>query len=168
MHHVVLAQHGLVAMPTCTEPPEPELLEPPERSEPSKPAEIQPAPIVRRTICTDQRVAWVEFSVPARKADGHTWDPRGGDPDLVYAIYVEGQNRYESKVYETLKWHHQPQADVRVAPQQQLSVQLLDSDLQSAETIATFRTVIPADTTEALNVSVGAAVAGIKLECVEE
>jgi len=174
MKRVVLAELGLVAMPTCTEPPELELPEPPEPSEPSepsepaKPAEVQPAPVVRRTICTDQRVAWVEFSVPARKADGRTWDPRGGDPDLVYAIHVEDKKRYESKAQEGLKLRHQPQADSRVVPQQQLTVHLLDSDLQSAETIAVFRTIAPADTSDALSVSVGEATARIKLECVEE
>lgn len=81
---------------------------------------------------------------------------------------MEGQKRYEPKVYETLTWRHQPQADIRVAPQQQLSVQLRDSDLQSAETIGTFKIIIPADTSEALNVSAGAATAKIKVECVEE
>jgi hypothetical protein len=168
MPRMVLAEHGLAAMPTCVEPAEPEL----PHSQPyaiTEPAEaIEPRPAAVRTVCTDQRVAWIEFSVPARKANGQTWDPRGGDPDLVYTIYVEGQKRYESETHEALKWHDQPQAEVRVAPQQQLTIRLLDSDFQTSETIAIFRAIVPADTSEALSLSVGAATAKVKFECVEE
>lgn len=86
----------------------------------------------------------------------------------MYGIYVEGQKRYESKANETREWRHRPQADIRVAPQQQLTVQLLDSDFQSAEQVAVFRIIIPADTSDALFVSVDETKAWIKLECVEE
>ncbi|PRQ09499.1 hypothetical protein ENSA7_07410 [Enhygromyxa salina] len=167
MERVVLTRLGLAAIPTCTEPPEPERVDPPKPREVAAPTVVRPAPVERRTICTDQRVAWVEFVVPARKADGRSWDARGGVPDLRYTIYIEGQKLYESPVHETLEWRHQPQAEVRVAPQQQLSIQLLDSDQQSSETIAVFRSIIPADTSEALDVSAGAATARIKLECIE-
>lgn len=180
MHRVVLADRGLAAVPTCIEPAEPEIPEAPkiarvpQRPEPAEARETAvaaptpPPPVERRTVCTDQRIAWVEFIVPARRPDGRAWDPRDGNPDLRYAIYIEGQKRYESQVYETLKWHHEPPADIRVAPQQQLSVQLLDSDQQSSETIAVFRSITPADTTDALHVDEGGATAKIKLECVDE
>lgn len=168
MKRVVLADSGLVAMPQCIEPREPESLARPEPSKPARTTMKHPAQVAPRTICTDQRIAWVQFSVPARKADGQSWDPRGGDPDLMYGIYVEGQKRYESKANETREWRHRPQADIRVAPQQQLTVQLLDSDFQSAEQVAVFRIIIPADTSDALFVSVDETKAWIKLECVEE
>ncbi len=168
MSRAVLAAHGLDAVPTCTEPPELDLPKPPAPHDPPKPTKAQPAPVVGRTVCTDQRVAWVQFSVPSHKADGRSWDPRGGEPDLIYTIRVEGKSRYESKANTGLEWRDRPQDDIRVVPQQQLSVQLLDSDLQSAETIAVFRTITPVDTSDALKVSVGAATAWIKLECVEE
>ena len=176
MEPIVLADMGLSEKPTCVEPEKPQLpapTVPKPRQEPVEAPTVvreieQPPSPPRRTVCTEQRIAWVEFIVPERKADGHTWDPRGGEPDLRYKVYVEGQARYESQAHETLKWHHEPQADLRLAAQQQLSVQLLDSDQQSAETIAVFRTVAPVDTREALNLSMGRVRARIKLECVEE
>lgn len=92
MEPIVLAQMGLSEKPTCAEPAKPQLPAPTVPKPRQEPAEVptvateveQPPSTPRRTVCTEQRIAWIEFTVPERKADGHTWDPRGGEPDLTY------------------------------------------------------------------------------------
>lgn len=169
MESLVLAEYGLTRAPTCTAPPELVL---PERPEPPKPSAAEPEPrsrpVARRTVCTDQRVEWIEFSAPPRKANGQAWDARGGAPDLTYLFRVEGGGRYESKRHEGLTWRHEPDRDIRVASQQRVTIQLFDADLQSAENIGVFRSLVAIDTREPASLEDGEATARIKFQCVEE
>lgn len=171
----VLRANGYSSMPACKRPsiaPEPAMK--PAR-DPYPVASVEPPRVGHgraaspKETCQAWRIDRIEFTVPEQRHDGTSWDGDGSAPELVYTVLVGGRRAYRSPKQEAYGWEHTPPTPIRLAPGQEVSIDLIDWDVVGRERIAAFQGTLPQDLVDPqVMLTSGRATASMRLTCASE